>query len=50
MPKDEFDIGDPLELNGAVVPCGGDNDEAMATAEYREGIAAFRERRPPRFG
>lgn len=24
-------------------------DEAMATAEYREGIAAFRERRAPRF-
>jgi enoyl-CoA hydratase/carnithine racemase len=24
-------------------------DEAMATAEYREGVAALRERRPPRF-
>lgn len=24
-------------------------DEAMATAEYREGIAAFQEKRPPRF-
>lgn len=24
-------------------------DRAMGTAEYREGIAAFRERRPPRF-
>jgi enoyl-CoA hydratase/carnithine racemase len=23
--------------------------EAMTTAEYREGVAAFRERRPPRF-
>ena len=23
-------------------------DEAMGTAEYREGVAAFRERRPPR--
>ncbi len=25
-------------------------DEAMGTAEYREGVAALRERRPPRFG
>ena len=25
-------------------------DEAMGTAEYREGISAFLERRPPRFG
>jgi len=24
-------------------------DEAMGTAEYREGIAAFTERRPPQF-
>ena len=24
-------------------------DEAMRTAEYREGIAAFREKRPPEF-
>ena len=24
-------------------------DEAMTTAEYREGVAALRERRPPRF-
>ena len=24
-------------------------DEAMGTAEYREGIAAMRDRRPPRF-
>jgi enoyl-CoA hydratase/carnithine racemase len=24
-------------------------DEAMGTAEYREGIAAFAERRPPKF-
>ena len=24
-------------------------DEAMATAEYREGVAALREKRPPRF-
>ena len=24
-------------------------DEAMSTAEYREGVAALRERRPPRF-
>ena len=24
-------------------------DEAMSSAEYREGVAAFRERRPPRF-
>ena len=24
-------------------------DEAMGTAEYREGVAALRERRPPRF-
>ena len=23
--------------------------EAMTTAEYREGVAALRERRPPRF-
>ncbi len=25
-------------------------NEAMATAEYREGVAALREKRPPRFG
>jgi enoyl-CoA hydratase/carnithine racemase len=25
-------------------------DEAMRTAEYREGVAALREKRPPRFG
>jgi hypothetical protein len=24
-------------------------DEAMSTAEYREGVAALREKRPPRF-
>ena len=24
-------------------------DEAMRTAEYREGIAALRDKRPPRF-
>ena len=36
MPKDEFDIEDPLELNGAVVPCEEDNDEAMAIAFIEE--------------
>lgn len=36
MPKDEFDIEDPLELNGAVVPCEEDNDEAMAVAFIEE--------------
>ena len=36
MPKDESDIEDPLELNGAVVPCDGDNDEAMAVAFIEE--------------
>lgn len=36
MPKDESDIEDPLELNGAVVPCDEDNDEAMAVAFIEE--------------
>lgn len=36
MPKDEIDIEDPLELNGAVVPCEEDNDEAMAQAFIEE--------------
>ncbi|HPA17251.1 MAG TPA: hypothetical protein PLU30_05855 [Verrucomicrobiae bacterium] len=36
MPKDELDADDPLELNGAVVPCAEDNDEAMAIAFIEE--------------
>ncbi len=36
MPKDETDIDDPLELNGAVVPCAEDNDEEMAAAFIEE--------------
>lgn len=36
MPKDEFDMEDPLELNGAVVPCDHDTDEEMAVAFIEE--------------
>ncbi len=36
MPKDETDIDDPMELNGAVVPCEADNDEDMAIAFIEE--------------
>ena len=36
MPKDETDRDDPLELNGAVVPCSEDNDEEMAVAFIEE--------------
>lgn len=38
-----FDVG------GAVDNAARLFDEAMGTAEYREGVAALRERRPPRF-
>ena len=36
MPKEEFDMEDPLELNGQVVPCNEDNDDAMAVAFMEE--------------
>lgn len=36
MPKDEFDIEDPLELSGVVVACNEDNDEEMAVAFIEE--------------
>lgn len=36
MPKDDFDMDDPLELNGAIVASREDNDEEMATAFIEE--------------
>lgn len=38
-----FDVGDSIEDSKARI------NDAMSTDEYREGVAAFRERRPPRF-
>lgn len=37
------------DVGAAVEDAGRLLHEAMATAEYREGVAALRERRPPRF-
>ena len=37
------------DVGGALTDARRLLEEAMRTAEYREGIAAFRERRPPRF-
>jgi enoyl-CoA hydratase/carnithine racemase len=38
-----FDVGGSIEDSKARI------NDAMATAEYREGVAAFQARRPPRF-
>jgi enoyl-CoA hydratase/carnithine racemase len=37
------------DVGGAVEQAARLLDEAMGTAEYREGVAALRERRSPRF-
>jgi enoyl-CoA hydratase/carnithine racemase len=39
-----FDVGGSIEDSKARI------DRAMSSDEYREGVAAFKERRPPRFG
>ncbi|MDA3038614.1 MAG: enoyl-CoA hydratase-related protein [Actinomycetota bacterium] len=39
-----FDVGESIEDSKRRI------NDAMATDEYREGVAAFAERRPPRFG
>jgi enoyl-CoA hydratase/carnithine racemase len=38
-----------LDVGASLVEARRLLDEAMSTAEYREGVAALRERRPPRF-
>lgn len=38
-----FDVGESIEDSKRRI------NDAMGTAEYREGVAAFQERRPPRF-
>lgn len=37
------------DVGGSIVESKRLMNEAMATAEYREGVAALREKRPPRF-
>jgi enoyl-CoA hydratase/carnithine racemase len=39
----ETDIGRSVERSRRLI------DELMGTADYREGVAALREKRPPRF-
>jgi len=39
-----FDVGESIEDSKRRI------NDAMATDEYREGVAAFQQRRPPRFG